>query len=57
MAGDVREDVDEERPCVEDREGSEEELESGYAKKGGIRIDCKDVRLFGIALARRVCVR
>ncbi len=54
MGREVREEVDDERPCVEDREDSEDALESGYDRKGGIRIDCRDVRLFGIVFTRWV---
>lgn len=37
------------RTRVDDRDGSEA-LESGYDKKGGISMACKEVRLFGILL-------
>ncbi len=43
------EDIDGERARVDDRDGSEAS-ESGYDRKGGISIDCKDVRLLGILL-------
>lgn len=35
---------------MEDREDSEEMLESEDDRKGGISTDCKEVRLFGILL-------
>jgi hypothetical protein len=54
--GDALEAVDGERPCADDGRGTEEEVESGY-RKGGISIDCKEVRLLGILLTRWVCDR
>ncbi len=38
------------RARVDNRDGSEEVLESGYDRKGGMSIVCKDVRLLGILL-------